>query len=123
MIDLDEIPMIGNKPMYYRLDEEHNVVPATRGEGIALLEGDPIERRVGYDEIGDQGVSTIFRQRVSTVFLVIDHSFGDGPPVVFETMIFGGRHEGQQWRYVTWDQAADGHREIVEALRNGTELP
>lgn len=26
--------------------------------------------------------------RVSTVFLGLDHGFGDGPPVLFETMVF-----------------------------------
>ena len=28
---------------------------------------------------------------VSTVFLGVDHSFGDGSPMLFETMIFGGK--------------------------------
>lgn len=61
--------------------------------------------------------------QISTVFLGIDHSFGDGPPILFETMIFGGEHD--QWceRYETWDQAAEHHRRIVEALKAGEELP
>lgn len=46
---------------------------------------------------------------VSTVFLGIDHSFGGGRPVLFETMIFGGTHDEYQERYSTWDQAVAGH--------------
>jgi hypothetical protein len=32
--------------------------------------------------------------RVSTVFLGLDHSWNVGPPVLFETMIFGGELDG-----------------------------
>jgi hypothetical protein len=47
---------------------------------------------------------------VSTVFLGLDHRFvKDGPPLLFETMIFGGRHDGLQWRYATYDEAKQGH--------------
>jgi hypothetical protein len=46
--------------------------------------------------------------RVSTVFLGIDHGFG-GKPLWFETMIFGGEHDGFQERYETWAEAELGH--------------
>lgn len=49
--------------------------------------------------------------RVSTVFLGLDHSFGDGPPLIFETMIFDGEHDGYQQRYSTWEDAEEGHKE------------
>ncbi len=61
------------------------------------------ERRVAKTEGNDV--------RVSTVFLGIDHSFGDGPPELFETMIFGGEHDDDQRRYSTWDEAEKGHLE------------
>ncbi len=51
--------------------------------------------------------------RVSTVFLGIDHSWGEGPPLVFETMIFGGPQDGYQDRYTTWEQAEAGHAKAV----------
>ena len=47
--------------------------------------------------------------RVSTIFLGLDHSFGGGEPVLFETMIFGGEHDQDLWRYKTWEEAVDGH--------------
>lgn len=52
--------------------------------------------------------------RVSTVFLGMDYSFGDGPPLLFETMIFGGKHDDYMERYCTWEEAEKGHLEAVE---------
>lgn len=48
--------------------------------------------------------------RVSTVFLGLDHSFGYGEPLLFETMIFGGEHDEYQTRCTTWEQAEEMHR-------------
>lgn len=50
---------------------------------------------------------------VSTVFLGLDHSFGSGPPILFETMIFGGPHDGYQERYSSWDEAEKGHKKAL----------
>lgn len=54
---------------------------------------------------------------VSTVFLGIDHSSGGGMPILFETMIFGGEHDGYQERYSTIDGAKHGHGEAVGLVR------
>lgn len=56
---------------------------------------------------------------VSTVFLCMDHSYneGIGAPILFETMIFGGMFDTHMWRYSTWDEAAEGHRKAVKAVR------
>jgi hypothetical protein len=55
---------------------------------------------------------------VSTVFLGIDHRhFGNGPPLLFETMIFGGRRDEYQWRYSSWDDAEAGHKAAVRKAR------
>lgn len=59
------------------------------------------DRRIARDEIG----SVI----VSTVFLGLDHQFGDGPPLIFETLATGGKLDGEMDRYSTWDEAAAGH--------------
>lgn len=58
--------------------------------------------------------------RVSTVFLGIDHQFGNGPPLIFETMIFGGRLNDSQWRYTTWDEAIVGHEAAVERVKESS---
>jgi hypothetical protein len=53
---------------------------------------------------------------VSTVFLGIDHSFGFHKPLWFETMIFGGKRDGEQYRYETWEEAEANHWKLVKKL-------
>src|ERR1700761_3372970 len=56
--------------------------------------------------------------QVSTVFIGLDHQFDeDGPPLIFETMVFGGPLNESQRRYSTWEEAEAGHREMVEEVR------
>ncbi len=62
---------------------------------------------------------------VSTVFLGLDHSFSPDPmadplhyePVLWETMVFGGKLEGEMDRYRSREAAVEGHREMVERCR------
>lgn len=58
--------------------------------------------------------------RVSTIFLGLDHAFRRGaPPVLWETMIFGGPHDGYQDRYTSRAEAEAGHRRAVELVIEG----
>jgi hypothetical protein len=72
---------------------------------------------VGKTEIAMENGQVV---EVSTVFLGLDHNFRDeGPPILFETMIFGETDDdpvGRQWRYATWAEAELGHMAIVETL-------
>lgn len=52
--------------------------------------------------------------RVSTVFLALDHSFSGGEPLLFETMLFGGKHDQYQERYSTWEEAEIGHKKAIK---------
>lgn len=61
---------------------------------------------------------TIGHYFVSTVFLGLDHRYNDGPPLLFETMIFDDREKtkigtsgdiGYQERCSTWEQALEMH--------------
>lgn len=63
---------------------------------------------------------------VSTIFLAMDRNFanfphGGHPPILYETVIFGGPHDMRQWRYCTRWQAVAGHDQIIAALREGTD--
>ncbi len=51
--------------------------------------------------------------RVSTIFIGINQSFDKSEPLLFETMIFGGEHDKEQWQYSTWEEAEKGHIEAV----------
>lgn len=61
---------------------------------------------------------------VSTVFLGLDHNFwDDGPPILFETMIFGGLCDDYQRRYSTWDEAITGHRATLDMIHAAYRFP
>ena len=74
------------------------------------IQFDTSNRHVAQDEIAD-GV------KVSTVFLGLDHQYGDGPPLLFETLVFEGTLDGEMMRYSTWEEAEIGHKEMVERVR------
>jgi hypothetical protein len=73
-------------------------------------------RRIDYTTISDD----VF---VSTVFLGIDMNFmpkeewKENPPILFETMVMGGKFSDRGWRYSTLSQAKRGHWEIVDRIR------
>lgn len=73
-------------------------------------------KRVAQVQIGDYWVST--------VWLGLDHSFGDGPPLIFETMVFdrSDNDESDVWceRYSTESEALEGHDSVVKRLVEGT---
>jgi hypothetical protein len=79
---------------------------------LAEVYGRNNNRHIGDDE--KDGV------RVSTVFLGIDHGFGDRP-LWFETMIFGGPHDEYQERYETYEQAEEGHKRALELAYSTAE--
>ncbi|HXH35723.1 MAG TPA: hypothetical protein VNJ54_15175 [Plantibacter sp.] len=89
---------------YYGIDGE----PIMQDEWIRTPFSD---RRVAVDEF-DGG-------RVSTVHLGLDHSYG-GPPLIFETMIFDGEHDGERWRYTTLAEAKVGHARAVALVKGET---
>lgn len=69
------------------------------------------DRRIAATQVGDHWVST--------VFLVNDHNFGgEGPPVLWETMVFDPEgHGAQSQRYISEIQALAGHDQIVAMVR------
>jgi hypothetical protein len=86
----------------------------------------------GFDDENEVAHTTVFLPRrwwwpfrpkveVSTIFMGFDHDFTrQGPPLLFETVIYGGTLNGRQWRYSTWKQAEDGHLAAVALVKNGS---
>jgi hypothetical protein len=74
------------------------------------------DRHVKLTEQGDV--------RVSTVFMGLDHNFGDlfGLPILFETMAFVGHESVAQDRYRTWEEAEAGHARIVAEVFKATPI-
>jgi hypothetical protein len=98
---------------HYILDESKTPVAVDLMAWVSFIDRD--RNRVALDERGDV--------TVSTVFLGLDHSFtpGDGPPVLWETMIFGGEHAGYQERYTSHVGAVEGHARAVAMAFGGAE--
>lgn len=94
---------MSRRSLYYDMDGQ----PMSLEAWAAML-NDIDTRQLALDELPNG-------QRVSTVWLGLDHSFGNGPPLIFETMVFGGRYprdlDGE--RYATRDEALSGHARIV----------
>ena len=89
-------------PRWYILVGD-DLVPTDMVTAARWLAEHDERRRVGDTDVGDVNVST--------VFLGLDHRYYDeGPPLVFETMIFGGKHDQWQQRTSTWAQADAMHK-------------
>lgn len=74
--------------------------------GESSPENDPT--RIGSDYVGDAWVTT--------VWLGIDHNWGLGPPLIFETMVFDDNENDEYCRrYATREQALAGHNAVVAA--------
>ena len=92
--------------MKYILDGKKAILTEDLKEWSGWFE--TAKRHVGDDTIGEA--------RVSTVFLGLDHNYSGGEPLLFETMIFGGKYHEFQKRYSTYEEAELGHKIIVKVL-------
>lgn len=106
---------------YYRLDG-HEVVPCEDVQGWAEGFEDRESRKVAR--------TVVDGHLVSTVFLGVNHRLGDdGPPLVFETMVFklngDPEYEHTDWlelycdRYSTWGEAVAGHDRAIQWVMSG----
>lgn len=92
---------------YYILNDDHTTTPVEMMEWALWASKDKGKSVVKQDTFGEV--------RVSTVFLGLNHAYlGQGAPLIFETMIFGGKDDGFQERYSTWDQALKGHQKTID---------
>lgn len=94
--------------MYWKLKDKKPIPVCNTIEWAQSF--DSADRVIARTEIGKDVV-------VSTVFLGLDHSFGKGAPLLFETMIFGGPHDEYQERYSTFEEAEKGHDEAVKLAK------
>jgi len=109
-----------NRPLFYRLDG-HTPEPCEAGEWASR-----IERGSWDDDLWRVDRTPLFDGvYVSTVFLGLDHQWGDGPPLLFETMVFGWTSSAWCLRCSTWEQAEAQHAravaEIEEVVRRDLE--
>lgn len=99
--------------LYYKLDKDGQPIPVDHLMDLVKLFEDNDLRRVGWDVINGN--------TISTVFLAINHNFGEGPPILWETMIFGGKHDQYQQRYSSLEEAKKGHAEAIALVKEEQE--
>ena len=96
------------------------------GQTPVRVEGDVLEWARRYEAMDRRVAHTVLFDmcRVSTVFLGLDHSFGLGPPVLFETMAFWrSGHGEEQMRCCTWLEAQQQHAQMcAEVVRPASVL-
>ncbi len=79
------------RPMYYYPDgspiEDDELLPATIKWAMLMEEN---------RSVGD--TKTLYGERLSTVWLGLNHNWGNGAPLIFETMLFAPKSEAQRDR-------------------------
>lgn len=91
--------------------------PITDADRFELIASDPNYKRVAETDLDHYWVST--------VWLGLDHQWDDGPPLIFETMVFAKDSAGEidfsgedSDRYSTEAEALAGHKSAVARWRN-----
>jgi hypothetical protein len=104
---------------YYILNDDHSVTSIPQEEYFELMQTDP-EKYSITQHIRHTNYKGI---RVSTIFMALDHSFNEGPPVLFESMVFykdkkqtKEYYDQYQTRYTSYNDAIEGHRDICTKL-------
>jgi hypothetical protein len=101
---------------YYIIDPEtHETTCLGEGMGAAEKWASSVNNHCVVDNTQSKA------GRVSTVFLGLDHRFGslEGPPILFETMIFCDNKAVDQYqtRCSTWEEAEQQHRVALAVLK------
>jgi hypothetical protein len=105
---------------FWILDEDNRVIAVDFSTWGEWFEENLDKRRVAQDYIEGKN-KTI---HVSTVFFGLDCRFyGNGPPLLFETMCFGPFDMDQEMRrYSTWGKAVEGHNQFCDLVRMELEI-
>lgn len=94
---------------HYILDKSGNVSAVDLMTWAKWME--TTNRQIALDKLPN-GVT------VSTVFLGLNHNWGSGDPVLWETMIFGGIHDEYQERYSSKESALAGHQKAIALAKD-----
>lgn len=114
--NLAALAFLDNGDTYYILNENREAVCVTYSEWTEWMRRNKYEAKLAPGtpcRVGWTGTDAL---HVSTVFLGHNYAYGDGPPILFETMVFGGEMDQEQERYSTWAEAEAGHRRWCELV-------
>ena len=85
------------------------------GQSIGMLEWAKLFGDLDYKVVKQEELPN--KKWVSTVWLGLNHQFGKGKPLIFETMVFPKRDGGGELdmeRYSTLEEAKKGHKKMVK---------
>jgi hypothetical protein len=104
--------------MYY----DRKGTPLTEDEYMAIL------RSPGYQDMRRVCIDELDGILCSTVWLCLNHNYGSGPPLIFETMVFDRKSEhpwceGYMARYSTLEEAIAGHRRVWTVIKRALTNP
>ena len=94
------------------------------GQSLTLLEWAALLELKTYKRVAETTLPN--GKWVSTVWLGLDCSFGDRPPLIFETMVFPSKEQLDELdieRYATEEEAREGHTCMVEKWSKCQETP
>jgi hypothetical protein len=95
------------KIWFYYMDDNKEMRRTSKAE--MWFKAGPLRKSVNFETQISKGI------RVSTVFVGLGFNAGK-PPMLFETMIVGGKRHGEAHRYATITEAEKGHKQIVKSL-------
>lgn len=106
---ITDIETFNNEPYYYN----------RQGKPISMSECVHLSEIQNYRILNHTSFKNIL---LSTVWLGINHNFSmQGPPLIFETMVFFNEGDSPMWRYST-EAAARRHNHLISAIIQAAAL-
>jgi hypothetical protein len=113
MPDTEEMSLPPEHSPYYILDDNNQpqaADPRMWNEWLASSK----DKQVAHDSFSDS--ATEENVSVSTVFLGINHNWGAGAPLIYETMVFGGTYADTCDRCSTRNEAIAQHNDACRRV-------
>lgn len=105
---------------WYKLNPDHSIEPAPLREDKGMPTDEYYKWFENFYESRFVAREDVGEHTVSTVFLGLDHGYSeDGPPVLFETLVWKADGSEDMYRYSTYDEAIEGHRRVCRELDSG----
>jgi len=97
--------------MFYLLNDDHSITPCSPEEWENQV------KEMFKNKTKHVNEELVNGNRVSTVWLGLDHNHFGGEPLLFETMIFNSSGDDIYCeRYSSWDEAVEGHKKAVQCV-------
>jgi len=84
--------------------------------------GEMLRQFMSWEESHWSEKTKVGDSEVSTTRLPMNHGFGTGPDLWYETMVFGGDNDGYCRRYTTEAEAKEGHDATVQKVKDEEDL-